>query len=171
MKKYLKLLILPLCLLSSCNNTKKPTTINEEIENTTNLKVGTRLYDVLDKEKYNHEPSEYNNFQLLDNYAYILEDNMNILLFLDYDFYADNPIITEVHCYNKKTFPKENFLYFCGKDVDFAELIKYVGFPYRMIVSNSAKNYYYFKDENEKEYYGVLHYNYFSILTFFENIK
>ena len=96
---------------------------------------------------------------------------MNILLFLDYDFNADNPIITEARCYNKKTFPKENFLYFCGKDVDFAELIKYVGFPYRMIVSNSAKHYYYFKDENEKEYYGVLHYNYFSILTFFENIK
>ena len=51
MKKILKLLILPLCLLSSCNNTKKPTTINEEIENTTNLKVGTKLYNVLDKEK------------------------------------------------------------------------------------------------------------------------
>lgn len=109
MKKILKLLILPLCLLSSCNNTKKPTTINEEIENTTNLKVGTKLYNVLDKEKYNPEPSEYNNFQLIDDYAYILEDNINILLFLDYDYSDNNPIITEVRCYNKKTFPKKIF--------------------------------------------------------------
>ena len=68
-------------IVTEINNTD-----NEEIENTTNLKVGPKLYNVLDKEKYNPEPSEYNNFQLLDNYAYILEDNMNILLFLDYDF-------------------------------------------------------------------------------------
>ena len=39
MKKFLKLLILPLCLLSSCNNTKKPTTINEEIENSSYIMI------------------------------------------------------------------------------------------------------------------------------------
>ena len=160
MEKFLKLLILPLCLLSSCNNTKKPTTINEEIENTTNLKIGAGLYDIIDINEY-EDASSGKSFQIMQKCAYIREENIDILLVLDF-FNSSNPTILEVHCYNKKTFPKENFLYYCNKETDFIELVKYIGFPNEISNCCSARKRYYFTDNEENKYIGQLHEDGFS---------
>ena len=71
MKKFLKLLILPLCLLSSCNNTKKPTTINEEIENIKQCLSADSL-----------DFSEYNDVTIrrLVEYIRVMKDNSIIIV-------------------------------------------------------------------------------------------
>ena len=109
MKKFLKLLILPLCLLSSCNNTKKPTTINEEIENS---KDDDEVQSIINRK------SNFVKIYILDNKGNVLIKNneckeksfdINVLMNME-KYYAHTRY--DIEYTDLKKFEGSRYIYF-----------------------------------------------------------